>query len=138
MSFVTIFGTDPAQEAAPQPVVAIPPHLQIVDKTGAVVASYDTTADFEEITANMTAINATLSAPVMAKGVIQPLPDPAEPAPEPVQFPVPDAHQQYQSLLYRCKLDIEMHNGQFPDDPWCLQEEQDDAPISVATPAVGG
>jgi hypothetical protein len=137
MKFVTIFGTDPEAVAQPEPLKPVPPHIQIVDAKGNVVASYDTTADFEEITANMTAINeakmaehqAELSAktsnPMLKTDgkTVEIVPE--EPAPDPVQLPVPDAQQQYQSLLYRCKLDVEMHNGQFPDDPWTLQEEQD-------------
>ena len=125
MKFVTIFGTDPEAIAKPEPLKPVPPHIQIVDKKGAVMFIFDTQADFEEITANMTAINDAKVEDFKATVFSMTKVEIEEEKPEPVQFPIPDAQQQYQSLLYRCKLDVEMHNGQFPDDPWTLQEEQD-------------
>ena len=115
MKFVTIFGTDPEKIAEPEPLKAPPAHIQIVDKDGVIAASYDTQADYDEVVANMKERNSEL--------------------PDDAQQPIPTAEQSYQSLLYRCKLDVEMHNGQFPDDPWTLQEEQDVPDPVIATPA---
>jgi hypothetical protein len=137
MKFVTIFGTDPEKIAEPEPLKAPPAHIQIVDAKGNVVLFIDTQADHDELVANMTERNdklmaehQTMIAEKMNVGVLVDV----DHTSEPVQFPIPDVQQSYQSILYRCKLDVEMHNGQFLDDPWTLQEEQDDSVL--ASPAV--
>ena len=142
--FVTIFGTDPAVIAQPEPVVVIPPSLQVVDKDGNVVYSVDTAADFAELTGNMEAVNAqkvsAFNATRSTMGAIAAVEGDPEPVAEPPVDPIPDEQQHYQALRYRWQLTVEMHNGQEPDNPWRLQEEQDvpdptpvdpDAPIPV-------
>jgi hypothetical protein len=138
MKFVTIFGTDPEKIAEPEPLKAPPAHIQIVDAKGNVVLSIDTQADHDEVVANMRERNDALIADhLKAHPTLMAVEGDGGDPPvivEPVQFPIPDVQQSYQSILYRCKLDVEMHNGQFPDDPWSLQEEQDDSVL--ASPAV--
>ena len=103
--FVTVFGTDPEKISEPVPVVDIPPHIQVVDKSGAVVFSLDPKADFDEFTANTEAQNSAKAAEhqtLLAKLV-----------------------EQGKEALNRWKISVAAHNGQSPDDPWALQEEQD-------------
>ena len=78
------------------------------------VFSVDTKVDHEEIVANMTAINEKRTEHL---------------------YPIPTAQQQYQDLRNRCSLDVAMHNGQVPDDPWALQEEQSQENDLPASPA---
>jgi hypothetical protein len=132
--FVTVFGEDPSAVSEPIPVSVVPTALQVVDQKGTVVFSVDTAADLAEVTSNTQAMNAELT--TMARASVG-KDDPFEPVPE---HPIPDAKDHYQGLLYRWKLTVEMHNNEFPDDPWCVQELQDvpDDPISVAQTQVTG
>jgi len=125
MKFVTVFGTDPEAISTPEPLKPVPPTIRIVDKKGAVVFSVSPSDDHDELVANMTAINADLAKRAVVASID---------GPEPAIDPIPDLSLHYQGLLYRWKLSLEIHNGQFPDDPWALQEEQDvpDPPVAQA------
>ena len=113
--FVTVYGTDPEKISEPVPVVDIPPHIQVVDKSGAVVFSLDPKADFDEFTANTEAQNSAKAAEhqtLLAKLVEQG--KEAPPVPEP--YPLPDLKEHYRLLLNRWKISVAAHNGQSPDD----------------------
>jgi hypothetical protein len=104
-------------------VKVIPPAIQIVDKKGVVVFAVSPADDFAELTANMKPINdlalakhAEVSASAAAKG---------EEAPEPPDVTLPTDAEHYRLLRNRWQLSVEIHNGQNPDDPWALQEQQD-------------
>ena len=133
--FVTVFGEDPKQIAEPEPLKAPPAILQVVDKDGNVVYSVDTAADHAELTGNMKAVNAQLTAKAAMLPAVA-TSDGIE-TPQPELHPIPDEQQHYQALRYRWQLSVEIHNGQEPDNPWILQEEQDvpdPAPVDPNAP----